>query len=149
MSSLLRTHLTDQNALDLMTDIELTQSLSHVDEAALNGVDTLIGPFSVFQTGIGPDETLLCARDSNHSPAGDSVASQPTRSSKEHHFSFSGPSETSSQHSSAGVESSTPSNIDTNREDDVEEVLSSFEFAEEGKMHRSLVDRRSRHHFTC
>ncbi|RMY74935.1 hypothetical protein D0864_09921 [Hortaea werneckii] len=114
-----------------MTDAELTQSLSQVDEAALSGMNTIVGPFAVFQTGVAPDETLLCARDSNHSPAGDSVASQLTRSPKEPHFSFSGASETSSQHLSAGGESSTQSNIDTNREDDVEETLSSFEFDED------------------
>ncbi|KAI6804130.1 hypothetical protein KC361_g339 [Hortaea werneckii] len=120
------------NALDLMTDVELTQSLSHVDEAALSGMNTIVGPFSVFQTGVGPDETRLCARDSNHSPTGGSVASQLTMSTQEPPSSFSGPSETSSKHSSADRESSAPPNIDTDREDDVEDVLSSFEFDEEG-----------------
>ncbi|KAI7475429.1 hypothetical protein KC351_g10091 [Hortaea werneckii] len=126
------THLPDQNALDLMTDVELTQSLSHLDEAAVNGITTIVGPFSVFQIDGRPNETGVCALDSSHSAAEDSRTSQLTTSPTEPDLWFSSPSEASSQLCSADREPSTTLNVDTHREDDGEEVLSSFELDEEG-----------------
>lgn len=134
-------HFTDQNALDLMTDGELTQSLSNVEEAALNGINTIVGPYSVFQTGIGLDETPPRLPDSSHSPVEDSVATQLTMSSTDHLSSLSDPSETSSQHFSANGESGTISIIETARQDNDVDVISTFESDEEGISHLKSFDR--------
>ncbi|RMZ35320.1 hypothetical protein D0859_00562 [Hortaea werneckii] len=139
-------HFTDQNALDLMIDGELTQSLSNVEEAALNGINTIVGPFSVFQTGIGLDETPPRLPDSSHSPIEDSVATQLTMSSTDHLSSLSDPSETSSQHFSADGESGIISIIEAARQDNDVDVISTFESDEEGISHLKSFDRIPHEH---
>lgn len=132
-----------------MTDVKLTQSLSRVDEAASSGINYIAGPFSVFQTRVGLGETSSCALDSNRSPAGDSATSQLTMSPTEPLPSFPGPSETSSQHFSPDGESSTASNVETVREVDGGEILSSFESDEEGNLHPKPFTKRGLHQSMC